>query len=127
MNGSLVDTNVIVKMLNGDENAIRIFDTFDNIAIPVIAVGELFYGAYKSSRTQENLSLFSDFVSNYTILPVDNDISNIYGEIKAQLAEKGTPIPENDIWIAAIAKVHNHTLITYDSHFSNIDGLQLYQ
>jgi predicted nucleic acid-binding protein len=57
MNGNLVDTNVIIKMLNGDPEAIRIFDSLDNIHISVITAGELFYGANKSSQTAENMKL----------------------------------------------------------------------
>ena len=48
MNGNLVDTIVIIKMLNGDPEVIRIFDSLDNIHISVITAGELFYGAHKS-------------------------------------------------------------------------------
>ena len=126
MNGNLVDTNVIIKLLNGDENAVRLFNGATDVAVPVIVAGELFYGAYKSSRSQENLGLFMDFLSDYTMLPVDSDIAKTYGEIKAQLVKKGSPIPENDIWIAATAKTHNLTLLTFDAHFSNIDGLRIH-
>ena len=125
MNGSLVDTNVIIKLLAGDEHAVRLFSVAQDISIPVTVAGELFYGAYKSSRTQENLSLFMDFLSNYPILPIDDKISMSYGEIKSQLVKKGFTIPENDIWIAATAMVHRLTLITFDSHFSNIDSLKI--
>jgi len=125
MNGSLVDTNVIIKLLSGDENAVRLFNNAENIAVPATVAGELFYGAYKSSRAQENLKLFTDFLSQYAILPVDSEVAKAYGEIKAQLVQKGMPIPENDIWIAATAKAHQLTLLTFDSHFSNIEGLQI--
>jgi len=125
MSGSLVDTNVIIKLLNGDEEAIRLFDNAQDIAIPVTVLGELFYGAYKSSRVQENLALFIDFASNYPIISVDKEIAVAYGEIKTQLLRKGFTIPENDIWIAATAQTHRRLLISFDSHFKHIDGLQM--
>ena len=125
MNGNVVDTNVIIKLLSGDDNAVRLFNDAENIFVPVTVAGELFYGAYKSSRIQENLKLFMDFLSMYTTLPIDSDVARVYGEIKTQLFQKGLPIPENDIWIAATAKTYKLTLLTFDTHFSNIDGLQL--
>lgn len=125
MNGNLIDTNVIIKLLSGDEKAVRIFDNATNIFVSAIVAGELFYGAFKSSRAQENLKLFMDFLSQYTIISIDKDIAKSYGEIKAELVKKGSPIPENDIWIAATAKTHQFVLSTFDAHFSNIEGLQV--
>jgi tRNA(fMet)-specific endonuclease VapC len=66
-----------------------------------------------------------DFLSQYTIISIDKDIAKSYGEIKAELVKKGSPIPENDIWIAATAKTHQFVLSTFDAHFSNIEGLQV--
>jgi predicted nucleic acid-binding protein len=126
MNGKcLVDTNVIIRLLRSDKRSIELFDQADSISIPVIVAGELFYGAHKSTRKQENLEIFSDFISQYELIEVDLSISQVYGEIKAQLKKNGINIPENDIWIAAIAKVNEYTLLTYDEHFSKIDGLQV--
>ena len=125
MNGNLIDTNIIINLLNGNKNAIHFFDGKQEIYIPVIVAGELFYGAYKSSKINENLNLFTDFLSNYPILDINQNISEIYSDIKSKLIKKGFTIPENDIWIAAIAKFHKLTLITFDSHFCNIDDLDV--
>jgi len=121
MNGSAIDTNVIIKFLNGDEKARQIFDENQDIAIPVTVVGELVFGAYKSARRQENLELFNNFISQYSILSIDKAVADIYGEIKAGLASKGINLPENDIWIAATAKANNRNIISFDSHFSHIE------
>ena len=126
MNGNyIVDTNVIIKMLKADERAVELFEQADKIEIPAIVAGELFYGAENSGRKQENLNMFSDFLSQYNIIEVDLPISKVYGEIKAQLKRDGLTIPENDIWIAATSKVKQSTLITFDSHFSQINGLHV--
>ena len=121
----LVDTNVIIRLLRADERSIELFDQADSIFIPVIVAGELFYGAQKSTRKQENTEIFSSFISQYEVIDVDMPISQVYGEIKAQLKKDGITIPENDIWIAAIAKANSYTLLTYDGHFSKIDDLQV--
>jgi len=125
MNGNIIDTNVIIKLLGGDEHAAEIFAGNENISVPVIVAGELFYGAYKSTRKEENMKLFADFLSNYPLLPVNGEIAVLYGEIKTNLLKNGFTIPENDIWIAATAKAYRCVLITFDSHFDSIEGLNI--
>ena len=123
MNGDMLDTNVIIKYLAGDKATKPLIDNASEISVPVIVVGELQYGAQKSSRTKTNLMLFANFLSNFTIIPIEENIAAIYGELKEQLRTKGVNIPENDIWIAASAKSRQCRLITYDSHFKSVDGL----
>jgi len=123
MSGSLIDTNVIIKLLNGDEQTIELFDKLEDIHISVITVGELFYGAQKSSRANENMLLFSDFLSEYKIIKIDENVSDAYGKIKAELVRQGVNLPENDIWISATAVYYNFTLISYDKHFKYVNNL----
>jgi len=123
MNGSAIDTNVIIKFLNGDEKARKIFDENKDIAIPVTVVGELVFGACKSARRQENLEIFNGFISQYLVLPIDKSVAAIYGEIKMSLSSKGINLPENDIWIAATAKANNRRVISFDTHFSHIEAI----
>jgi Predicted nucleic acid-binding protein, contains PIN domain len=126
MSGKLIDTNVIIKLLNGDTKTIELFDSIENIMVSIITAGELLYGAYKSSKVKENLEIFNEFLSEYPLLPIDENISAIYGQLKANLVKQGINIPENDLWIAATAKSNDLYLVTYDTHFTNIDGLKLF-
>ena len=121
----LVDTNVIIRLLRSDMRSVELFDQADDIYIPAIVAGELFYGAQNSTRKQENIGIFSDFLSQYEIIDVDMPVAQVYGEIKAQLKADGINIPENDLWIAAIAKFYNFTLISFDTHFIKVNGLQV--
>lgn len=125
MNGNLIDTNVIVKLLNGDNKTIQLFDPLEDIYISTVTAGELFYGAYKSSRINENFKIFEDFLSEYPVLGIDEDISVIYGKIKAELVKKGINIPENDLWIAATAIRNDLNLFTFDEHFKHVSELGL--
>ena len=86
-------------------------------------MGELQYGAHKSTKTESNLALFANFLSSFTIIHVDENIAATYGEIKEQLRLNGITIPENDIWIAASAKSRNYRLLTFDAHFKAVEGL----
>lgn len=122
---SLLDTNIVIALFANDEAVKNNLSKADEIFIPSIVVGELFYGAYKSARAKENISKIDEFVNESVILGCDAETSRIYGEIKFELSVKGQPIPENDIWIAAIALQHNLILISRDSHFKNIKKLQL--
>lgn len=125
MNGNLVDTNVIIKLLNGDAEAVQIFDSLEHIHISVITAGELFYGAQKSTQFNENMKLFKDFLNEYPVIGIDEKTSEIYGEIKAGLVKAGRNIPENDLWIAATAVQHDSTVVSFDAHFKNINGLKV--
>ena len=63
MNGKyLADTNVIIKLLNADERSVELFDQADEVFIPVIVAGELYFGAENSTRKQDNLKNFNDFL-----------------------------------------------------------------
>ena len=88
---------------------------------PIIALGELYYGATKSNKVERNLVRINEFAASCSALICDTGTSRHYGEIKNLLRAKGRPIPENDIWIAAIAKQHNLTLVSRDDHFKEIE------
>jgi len=125
MSGNLIDTNVIIKLLNGDEETIEIFASLENINVSVITAGELFYGAQKSSRKSENMKLFKDFLSEYPVVDINEIVSESYGKLKSKLVKKGINIPENDIWIAATAISYKLKLITFDEHFKSMNDLDL--
>ncbi|MDR1916010.1 MAG: type II toxin-antitoxin system VapC family toxin [Synergistaceae bacterium] len=126
MNGSVIDTNVIIRMLNGDEAAINLLNTVGRAFIPIIVVGELFYGAAKSTRRQENMELFRRAIDSFDgILTVDETVAESYGVIKFDLKKNGFTIPENDLWIAAVSHAHDLPLATFDEHFKHISRIEV--
>jgi tRNA(fMet)-specific endonuclease VapC len=121
----LLDTNIAIALF-AQERAIHqqlagAVETF----IPSIVIGELYYGAYKSVRVASNIERIDEFTASNTILEVDTATAKEYGQIKSGLRAKGRPIPENDIWIAAIAKQYGLTLVTRDKHFEEVEGLAI--
>ena len=100
-------------------------DTAGQVFIPAIVIGELEYGAMYSQQVEKNKSNIKQLVQAYPILSIDKDTAEVYGRIKAVLRSKGKPIPENDIWIAALAQQHNMLLISRDRHFSEIEGISI--
>ncbi len=93
--------------------------------MPSVVVGELFYGAYRSRRFDENMTRVEEFASGSPVLACDAVTARHYAQIKNRLREAGRPIPENDIWIAAIARQHGLTLVSRDSHFAAVQDLEV--
>lgn len=117
-------TNIIIALF-ADEVAIKnSLAKADEVFIPSIAIGELCYGARKSGRPQENLARINELIANSTVLECDAETGARYGEVKNKLRLLGRPLPENDIWIAALALQYNLTLVTRDAHFQEIENLQ---
>jgi tRNA(fMet)-specific endonuclease VapC len=97
----------------------------EEVFVPIIVLGELYYGAQKSSKVENNVTRINEFAESCSVLVCDTETSKQYGEIKNLLRAKGRPIPENDIWIAAIAKQHKLTLVSRDDHFKEIEDLSI--
>ncbi len=127
MTGSnyLLDTNIISSWLEDESIIADEIDNADSVFIPVIVIGEMYYGAQYSTKVEYNISNISKALSHYPLLIIDENTCKHYGLIKAALRRKGKPIPENDIWIAAIALQHNLTLVTRDGHFNEVEGLSI--
>ena len=125
MNGSyLLDTNIVIALFADEVEVKNSLASVSEIFISSITVGELCYGAKKSTRSTENLERIKDFVANITVLGCDLETAYRYGEVKNKLRFKGKPLPENDMWIAAIARQYNLTLATRDAHFQEVENLQ---
>lgn len=124
MDGKLLDTNAVSAFFNQDiilKNALG--DTRLLVCAPV--VGELYYGAYNSGRVAHNIAQLEHFLAQNEVLLCTSETGKAYGLIKLEIKRKGRPIPENDIWIAAIAMQYGLALITRDAHFNVIDNLIL--
>ncbi len=119
----LLDTNIIIAIFAKNLQVHSRIATAEEVFIPCIAIGELYFGAYKSVKIEDNITRINDFVLNNTVLSCNTETAKLYGDIKYRLKDKGQPIPENDIWIAAIAKQYSLTLISFDTHFDAIENL----
>ena len=121
----LLDTSVLIELFAKDQDILAKLEKAESTYIPSIALGELHYGARKSSRIEKNLEQLGQLASEVVILPCDAETSYWYGMIKDGLRKTGHPIPENDIWIAAIALQHSLTLATRDKHFQSVENLKI--
>jgi len=122
-NKVLLDTNIISALFKGDVNVANHIDKSE-VYLSSIVIGELFYGAEYSVKIEQNIANIRQLIATYNILNINDETAMVYGKIKAELRKKGTPIPENDIWIASTAIQHKLKLSTRDKHFLQIAGLK---
>jgi tRNA(fMet)-specific endonuclease VapC len=126
MNGNyILDTNILIALFANEQTVVEALDSAESVLIPATVLGELYYGAYNSGRIEKNVNEIQLLSKQAEIIDVNSQTAKYYGQIKAQLKSQGTPIPENDIWIAALAVQHDIPLVTRDKHFKNIEGLAL--
>jgi tRNA(fMet)-specific endonuclease VapC len=116
-NSCLLDTSIIIHSFRNNEYAKQALSKFDQLYVNSVVCGELYYGAYFSTNPQKHIKQIEAFLINCSIIHVTAETSVIYGQVKSELRKKGTPIPENDIWIAASAIEHGIPLFTNDNHF----------
>ena len=117
-----LDTSAYSNFKRGDERSKELLDGAEWIGLPAIVVGELWTGFVLGRRREENARELEEFMANAVVveLSVDSQVARIYGEIVADLRSAGTPVPTNDIWIAAVAARAGATVLTYDDHFEAI-------
>jgi len=114
-----LDTSAYSHFKRGDRQVVELIDRADWLGIPVIVMGELAVGFRLGTRREANEAELDRFVAHpaVEVLPVSEDVVNLYAGIVLDLKVAGTPLPANDIWIAAVAARHGATVLTYDGHF----------
>jgi len=119
----LLDTSVVVDLFRNDTAVEQRTRDATAIYVASIALGELYYGARKSRQVAQGVIYVDQFATRNIVLDCDIETARRFGIIKKQLQDKGRPIPDNDIWIAAVALQHGLTLATRDAHFSAVENL----
>jgi predicted nucleic acid-binding protein len=124
----ILDTNAYSQLQKGDVLVKKEILSSSRTLLSVISLGELYRGFKIGSKEIINNKLLENFIKGKNIKTIDisKKTSKIYGEISSLLRKQGTPLPMNDVWIAASAIETNSTLITYDKHFLNIPNLKLW-
>ena len=118
-----IDTSGYSQFKRGHQEVTELLDAASYVAVPSIVIGELWIGFLGGARVRENELELSQFLEHRVVeeVPVDRDVARIYAEIVRALKSKGTPLPTNDIWIAAAAVRVGATVLTFDDHFRAIE------
>jgi tRNA(fMet)-specific endonuclease VapC len=120
----ILDTNALSAVADDDSSAVRLFREAASIELPVIVVGEYRFGIAHSRRRNEYEEWLDELMASTRILPVDQETSGHYAEVRAELKKAGQPIPSNDLWIAALARQYRLPLMSQDKHFDWVQGLK---
>jgi tRNA(fMet)-specific endonuclease VapC len=122
-----IDTNRIADLFRGDQALAELLGTAEEVWIPLIVLGEIKAGFYGGTQHRRNETLLSRLLAKPTVgvlLPT-LETAEHYARLFVQLKRAGTPVPDNDLWIAALVLEHNLCLITRDYHFERIPQLTI--
>lgn len=128
MSNLCVDTSAYSHFKAGSAQATKLISQSRNIGIPAIVLGELRAGFLMGNRAAKNEQELKSFISNpvVSIMDVDDEAARIYAELVVELKAAGTPIPTNDIWIAALSLRDGASVLTFDKHFELIKRVGVY-
>lgn len=121
----LIDTNRYSDFAKGQPDIVELFASADRIFVPFVVLAELRAGFRCGTISRQNEQVLTKFLKNkrVEILFADDMTTQVYADIYSQLRTQGTPIPTNDIWIAALAVQHSLPLCSRDEHFDNLRQL----
>ena len=123
----LLDTNHASKILEGNKplslKVLALKNSDSRFGISMSILGELFFAVYASKRREKNLRQLKSFLDNVVLWDYNRAAAEEFGKIQAEQKAKGKPIPSIDAQIAAVARIHNVTVLTTDHHFHFVDGL----
>ena len=120
----ILDTNGLSAVADGDASLMPILRQATEIAIPVIVLGEYRYGVRQSRERKRYEQWLMDSLPNYRILDVDQETTTYYATLRTELKKAGTPIPSNDVWIAALCRQYGLPILSRDRHFDIVAGLR---
>ena len=120
----ILDTNAVSALLAGDEQVGGKLDSADHHHLPLIVIGEYQYGLLASRKRKKLQSLLTRLEAESIILCADRETADWYASIRHDLKRRGRPIPENDVWIAALARQHALEILSQDPHFDHVDKLR---
>jgi predicted nucleic acid-binding protein len=117
-----LDTSAYSHFKRGEERVVSLLEGAEWIGVPSIVLGELWMGFLAGGRVERNVAELREFLANPVVneLVVDGEVARVYAEIAVALRRAGTPIPTNDIWIAATAANVGAIVLTHDDHFDQI-------
>ncbi len=121
----VLDTSVVVAVLRRVPGVKERLHGAEELLVPLVTLGELEYGANLAAPQKRQREAVRTFMEGATLLLPTARTAAEYGRIKAALKASGTPLPENDVWIAAVALEHRWPLATRDQHFQSVPGLDV--
>jgi tRNA(fMet)-specific endonuclease VapC len=120
----ILDTNAVSGLLEGDAALEALLSREARHELPVIVIGEYRYGLVRSRRRRSLFALFDELIRESNVLSVGIETAAVYASVREALRAKGTPIPENDVWISALAIEHGLDIVSRDTDFDRVAGVR---
>jgi tRNA(fMet)-specific endonuclease VapC len=120
----ILDTNAVSALLAGDGSLGEVLASDERHHLPVIVIGEYRYGMLGSRHRDHLQRLLRILIRESYVLGIDETTADHYSQVRDELRRKGRPIPENDIWIAAVARQHQQPVVSRDGHFDYVQDLR---
>jgi tRNA(fMet)-specific endonuclease VapC len=120
----ILDTNALSAAADGDPAVVALLSRADQVAVPVIVLGEYRYGIAQSRNRAAYANWLKGLINDCLVLDVNEPTTHFYAEITLELRRSGKPIPTNDIWIAALCRQYALPLLSRDLHFDLVSGLK---
>lgn len=119
----ILDTNALSAASDNEPSALEIVARAERLSVPVIVLGEYRLGIAQSRHRASYEAWLREWLSSVGVLDIDNDTTHRYATIGLELRKKGTPIPTNDLWIAALCLQHSLPVLSRDRHFDLVSGI----
>lgn len=116
----ILDTNALSALAGRDPRIIEVLNGAPLLGVPFVTLGEYLFGLRRSQFRRELESWLEAFLQGVDVYYPNQDILSIYADLRVELREAGTPIPANDVWIAAIVRHRNMPLVSRDTHFDKV-------
>ena len=120
----ILDTNAVSALLAGEPALGDVLAAQERHQLPVVVIGEYRYGLLRSRHREPLERLLGELADECEVLEVGRVTAQHYAEVRDELRRRGRPIPENDVWIAALARRHTLPVVSRDGHFDAVAGLE---
>jgi tRNA(fMet)-specific endonuclease VapC len=119
----LLDTSVVIRHFRREPPVTERMDAAEALYLPAVVLGELYHGAFRGRHREKELRWIQELLPAVTVLGITAKTAELFGQIGAELSLAGTPIPTNDVWVAALAREHGLPVATDDAHYARVRGL----
>jgi predicted nucleic acid-binding protein len=120
----ILDTNALSAAADGDPGVAAVLARADQMALPVIVLGEYRHGIAQSRHRASYENWLEELLNDNLVLDIQEPTTHYYAEITLELKRQGKPIPTNDIWIAALCRQHSLPILSRDRHFDLVAGIK---
>ncbi|HVS66124.1 MAG TPA: type II toxin-antitoxin system VapC family toxin [Thermoanaerobaculia bacterium] len=121
---AILDTNALSALFEGSPLLATLLDNLEDLYLPVVVIGEYRYGIRRSRLRRQLEPLLDTLIEESRVLGIDLVTATTYAVVRSELREAGRPIPENDVWIAALARQHALPVVSHDTHFDAVADLK---